>query len=136
MEPVASPNLLPWVSLVVPIVAAAVTGFFSYRIGSRKEAGSTQAALHAGFRILIDDLQAERDRLSDRLKKAIDDGNIDLNKEIQERFDEIEAKIEHNRRNADHNFQIINEVIAEQIEQSKSRRARLVPQRLPPTKRP
>lgn len=137
MEQVAEPaTLLPWFSLVVPIIAAAVTGYFSYRIGSRKEAGSTTAALHGGFRILIDELQAERDRLSTQLAKAIDEGNVDLKREMHERFTELEGRIEHNRRNADHNFQIINEIVAQQIEDMQSaipsskRRPRIVPQRL------
>lgn len=132
--------LLSWAGLLVPIAAATVTGFFAYRIGTRKDATTTQAALHGGFKILIDELQAERDRLATRLSQVIDEGNVDLMKEIQERFDAIEAKIEHNRRNADHNFGIINEIIAQQIAdaavqgpgQPKARRKiKIIPQRLP-----
>lgn len=134
----ATPTLLSWAGLIVPVVVAAITGFFSYRIGASKEAGTTQAALHEGFRILIEDLQAERDRLSEQLKGVIDRGNVELNQDIQKRLDEIEAKIEHNRRNADHNFQIINEVIADQIEKAEARhrRPRIVPQKLGPPKKP
>lgn len=135
MEQVASPNeLLPWAGLVVPIVTAAVTGFFAYRIGMRKDASTTEEVLHGGFKILIDELQAERDRLSAQLEKVIGEGNTDIKREMQERFDEIETRIEHNRRNADHNFGIINEIIQEQItEHAKGRKrfSRIVPQRVP-----
>lgn len=131
---------MPWVGLLVPVVVALVTGYFAYRVGTRKDANNTQAALHKGFKILIDELQAERDRLAARLSKLIDAGNDELKREMAERFSEIEARIEHNRRNADHNFGIINEIIQDQIAatvaapaQSRGKRRRLmkiVPQKL------
>lgn len=130
-------ELLTWFGLVVPVLTAAVTGFFAYRIGNKKEASKTETALHAGFKILIDELQAERSRLAERLSKLIDAGNVDLVRELNERFKAIEDQIEHNRRNADHNFGIINEIIQERIPGTdppppmrSKRKVPIVPQRL------
>lgn len=130
-------NLLSLFGLVVPVVTAAITGLFAYRLGTKRESTKTEAVLHGGFKILIDELQAERNRLSDRLSKLIDAGNIDLMRNINDRFSAIEAQIDHNRRNADHNFGIINEIIHErtsapdaQPSMRGKRRLRL-PQRLP-----
>ncbi len=133
-------ELLSLIGLMVPVLTAIVTGYFAYRIGARKDATTTQQVLHGGFKILIDELQAERDRLAAQLSKVIDDGNIDMMQEINARFTEIESRIEHNRRNADHNFGIINEIIQDQIDtapgpgHAKRRRRiiRIVPQRLKP----
>jgi hypothetical protein len=143
MEPVGGgATIMPWIGMIAPIATAIVTGFFAYKVGARKDASSTQEALHNGFKILIEELQRERAHLSERLQKAIDEGNVDLKDEIQSQFKVVEAKIEHNRRNADYNFQIINEIIAQQIEKATERAAakrrensRVVPQRLPSEKK-
>lgn len=130
-------NLLSIVGLVIPVLTACVTGFFAYRLGARKESTKTESVLHGGFKILIDELQAERNRLSDKLSKLIDAGNVDLMRTIDERFTHVEAQIEHNRRNADHNFGIINEIFqdlnkTETATPIQPRKQRRLPQRLPP----
>lgn len=130
-------DLHSFFALLSPVLIAIITGYFAYRVGAKKEDRSMQASLNSGFKILIDELQKERAALSARLTKTIDQGNEELKRQMHERFTEIEDRIEHNRANADFNFQIVNEALAGQAAghrvemENKRRKVPIVPKRLP-----
>ena len=121
-----------FLAFISPVLIAIITGYFTYRVASKKEDRNMQVSLNSGFKILIDELQRERQALSARLTKTIDEGNVELKKQMHQRFSEIEARIEHNRANADFNFQIVNEALAGQLAELQVKRRKVIfPRRLP-----
>ena len=130
-------DLHSFFALVSPVLITIITGYFAYRVGAKKEDRNMQSSLNSGFKILIDELQKERAALSARLTRTIDQGNVELKREMHKRFTEIEARIEHNRANADFNFQIVNEALAGAAAghrnemDNKRRKVPIMPKRLP-----
>lgn len=69
MAEVSNLTLLGTLATVLgTIVVTGITAFVTLRIGRRKEKSEVQVTLNEGFKILVSELQEERDRLVEVVK--------------------------------------------------------------------